>query len=267
MQHYDEGYPASYIPGGAPEWFQRDADADAGAERAEPTDRAYRAPTPTDVYDWQAIEDVDTGPLPQLPEPPDFFREAAPADGRARVNTGMLTRMFDFTGVPDMEEVLRDEELPPEAPEHIPSPDLESDPLDRITHLAALYLRAPVAIITVVDERGRCVRCSVSTSEEWRPLRGIFVESFREHPVALERALTVEDARKHPDLYDNAALRDLNAVALTCAPVSVPYASLHGAFVITDFSHRIWSDAEQRMLAELAELTAYQLDLEHANNL
>ena len=265
MQSYDDGYPASYVPGGSPEWL-RQGEWNS-IEQGGASGSAYRDPARERIYDWRTIEEADTGPLPELPEPPDFFQQAPEDVARARMNTGMLTRIFDLSDVPDLEEVLQEEELPIEEPENIPSPDLETDPLDRITHLAVTTLRTPVAIITVVDEQGRCVRCSVSASEEWQPLRGIFVASFREHPIALEQALTVEDTRKYTDLFENTALRDLNAVALACAPLSVPYASLRGAFVITDFSHRVWSAAERAMLAELAELAAYQLDLEHANEL
>ena len=265
MQRYDDAFTASYMPDGTPPWFPRDEWGSAMPESGPPDD--YRERASERAYEWPAIEDVDTGPLPDLPEPPDYFQEPALDPASARLNTGMLTRLFDLSDVPDLAGALGTDEIALEAPEILPSPDLETDPLDRITHLAVTTLRTPVAIVTVVDEQGRCVRCSVSASEEWQALRGVFVASFREHPIALDHPLTVEDTRKFPDLAENPALRDLNAVALACAPLTVPYVSLRGAFVITDFSHRVWSRSEQAMLAELADLAAYQLDLEHANEL
>ena len=94
---------------------------------------------------------------------------------------------------------------------------LDSPPdeaLDRLTRLAAGLLRAPVALVSLVDDHRQFFKSAVGLPEPWASRRETPLSySFCQHVVATAAPLRVEDAPRHPLGRDNRTVAELGVVA------------------------------------------------------
>ena len=90
---------------------------------------------------------------------------------------------------------------------------LDSPPeeeFDRLTDFTCRLLRAPVALITLVDENRQFFKSSRGLPEPWHTRRETpLSHSFCRHVAHRGAPLVVPDARTHPLVCDNLAIRDL----------------------------------------------------------
>src|SRR5687767_12467813 len=78
------------------------------------------------------------------------------------------------------------------------------EPYDRYTRLAARTLRAPTALISLVDDRRQFFKSAVGLAEPWASKREMPLSySFCKHVVASGHCLAVNDARLMPMLRNN----------------------------------------------------------------
>src|SRR3954454_11857011 len=90
----------------------------------------------------------------------------------------------------------------------------EEAAFDRLTQSAARLLNAPVALISLVDDDRQFFKSSVGLAEPWRSERETpLTHSFCRHTLVSREPLVIEDARAHPLVRDNLAIRDLDVVA------------------------------------------------------
>ena len=81
---------------------------------------------------------------------------------------------------------------------------------DRLTERAARELGVPTAVISLVDDRRQFFKSAVGLDAEVAEQRGTpLSHSFCQHVVHTGTPLRVEDARRHPLVRDNLAVRDL----------------------------------------------------------
>src|SRR3954470_22801482 len=106
---------------------------------------------------------------------------------------------------------------------------------DRLAALAARLLRAPVALVSLVDAERQFFKSCVGLPEPWNSLRQTPVShSFCQHVVTSGEPLIVEDARTHPLVRDNPAVRELGVIAYAGIPLRVPSGQVLGSFCVTD---------------------------------
>ncbi|MDQ3631696.1 MAG: EAL domain-containing protein [Actinomycetota bacterium] len=134
----------------------------------------------------------------------------------------------------------------------------QEERLDRWAEVAAEALNAPVALISLVDDRREFVKSVFGSATEGRELPLIL--SFCQYVVADRQPLAVDDVRGHDALRDSAAVHDLEVVAYVGAPIVVSGQPI-GALCVGEPDPRAWSPAELRLLNNLAQGLGYEVEL------
>jgi two-component system CheB/CheR fusion protein len=145
--------------------------------------------------------------------------------------------------------------------------DTPSEPsFDRLAALAARLLRAPVALVSLVDAGRQFFKSCVGLPEPWNTRRQTpLSHSFCRHVVTSGEPLVVEDARAHPVLKDNLAVRDLGIIAYAGIPLRTASGHVLGSFCVTDTQPRRWSDEELDTLRTLAASVVTELELRRSD--
>lgn len=145
-------------------------------------------------------------------------------------------------------------------------PDSDPEPeFDRLTRLAAKLLRAPTALVSLVDDRRQFFKSAVGLGEPWATLRETpLSHSFCQHAVASREPLVVADARRHPVLKDNLAVSELDVIAYAGVPLVTADAQALGALCVIEGRVREWTAEELELLHELAASAVAEIELRKA---
>ncbi len=141
--------------------------------------------------------------------------------------------------------------------------DTPAEPgFDRLTALAARVLRAPVALVSLVDGDRQFFKSAVGLGEPWASRRETpLSHSFCQHALGRHAPLLVEDARLDPLLRHNLAIPDLGVVAYAGVPLTTGDGRPLGAFCAIDHVPRRWTDDEVEVLRGLAAMAATEIEL------
>jgi GAF domain-containing protein len=135
--------------------------------------------------------------------------------------------------------------------------------LDRIAQMAAGVLNVPVALVSLVDADQQVFGGCVGVAEPWATDRRTpLSHSFCQHAVASREPLVVTDAREHPVLRDNAAIRDLGVIAYAGVPLIDADGYALGTLCVIDHKPRTWSRQELRVLEDLSASAMSEIALE-----
>jgi hypothetical protein len=136
---------------------------------------------------------------------------------------------------------------------------------DRYARIAAEALNAPVALVSLVDEEEQFFKSCLGLPEPWQSRRGTpLSHSFCQHVVASRQPLLVDDAREHPVLKDNLAIRDLNVVAYAGIPLVDSGGQVLGTLCAIDHRPRQWSARQVALLSDLAASVTREIELTRA---
>jgi PAS domain S-box-containing protein len=129
----------------------------------------------------------------------------------------------------------------------------EATPLDRLTRLATRLVKAPVALVSLVDSDRQVFVSAVGLEEPWAS-RGQtpLTHSFCQYVVTDKAPLVITDARTDGRLCGNLAIPDLNVIAYAGFPLRSPDGHVLGSFCAIDGRPRQWSDEEIEILEDLA---------------
>jgi len=131
---------------------------------------------------------------------------------------------------------------------------------DSLTRVAARVLQAPVALVSLVDSDRQFFKSCLGLPEPWASRRGTpLSHSFCMRAVAAREPLIVEDARKHPVLRDNPAIRDLGVVAYAGIPLMSEDSEPLGTLCVIDNVPRHWKPEETALLTEIADAVSAQI--------
>jgi PAS domain S-box-containing protein len=146
--------------------------------------------------------------------------------------------------------------------------DTRAEPgFDRLTRLAAKLLRAPVALVSLVDHDRQFFKSSVCLSGPWEPGgQTPLTHSFCKHVVTSGRPLIIEDARRDPLVSDNLAVSELGVVAYAGIPLITSTGQALGSFCAIDERPRSWTADEIDMLEDLAASVVTEMELRLAVN-
>jgi hypothetical protein len=124
--------------------------------------------------------------------------------------------------------------------------------LDRIVSLAAAAIRAPIAMITMVDADRQVCRSATGLPAAWPVVSeapGAY--SFCRQTVAYGETLAITDARRHPMVRSHPATAR-GVVAYLGTPIVVDGQHALGTLCVMEQSPREWTAADRHLLEELA---------------
>jgi GAF domain-containing protein len=132
-----------------------------------------------------------------------------------------------------------------------------NEQLDFMIRVASVILHVPMAVLSIVDKHRQFFKSQVGIREPWASARETpLSHSFCQWVVAANDDLAVEDARKHPGLRSNLAIRDIGIIAYAGSPVFSKQGPALGSFCAMDSQPRKWEPADLdslRCFAKMAE--------------
>jgi hypothetical protein len=130
-----------------------------------------------------------------------------------------------------------------------PDPGLET-----LARLCAKLLDVPVALISLVDPDRQFFAASCGLPEPWGGERQTRrAPSFCQHVVSSRQPFVVSDAREHPLVRDNLAIRDLGVIAYAGIPLTTRDDDVLGSFCAIDRKPRVWTKADLDVLRDFAQ--------------
>jgi hypothetical protein len=140
--------------------------------------------------------------------------------------------------------------------------DSEPDPrFDGLARVAAHALHAPVALVSLVDRDRQFFKSCIGLPEPWASQRGTPLSlSFCQHAIAARRPLIVDDAREHPTLRDNLAIREMDIIAYAGIPLIGEDGQAIGTLCVIDHRPRQWHADETALLEEVASAVVAQIE-------
>ena len=142
---------------------------------------------------------------------------------------------------------------------------LDSGPeeaFDRLSRLAASLLDAPLAFVTVVDDRRSYWKSCIGLDPAEFPDRELPVEeSLCQHGVGAPEAFVVGDTRADPRTRDLAPVVSMGVNAWASVPVVSPEGLHLGSFCVGDLRPRAWTADELRTLETLADAVSGEIAL------
>lgn len=133
---------------------------------------------------------------------------------------------------------------------------------DRLARLAAHVLHAPVALVSLVDEDRQFFKSCLGLPEPWASRReSPLTHSFCQHAVASREPLLVTDAREHPVLRDNLAIRDMGVIAYAGIPLIDHHGHALGTLCVIDSQPRHWTSHQIELLADIAASVVTEISL------
>lgn len=127
------------------------------------------------------------------------------------------------------------------------------DAYDRLTRLAARLLGAPTAALTLIDRDRQYSKSRVGMADG-QPREVPLSESFCQWVVAGREPMAIEDARTHPVLRHNAAVRHMGVTAYAGIPVMSVDGQALGALCVVDSRPRAWTQTQLDTLTDLTHL-------------
>lgn len=126
---------------------------------------------------------------------------------------------------------------------------------DRITRLVTRLLDAPTALLSLVDKDRQVFKSLIGLPEPWASERQTpLSHSFCQWVVSGRDQIAVDDARLHPVLRSNAAIKDLGVIAYAGVPVWSDDGHALGSLCAIDAKPRAWTRAELDLLASLTRV-------------
>ena len=125
---------------------------------------------------------------------------------------------------------------------------------DRLTRLAARLLGAPVAMISLVDDRHQFLKACVGAPMPFSGTRTMPLRhSLCRLVVEASAPLSIGDARVHPLVRDHDAVGELGVVAYLGTPLLGPDGQTIGTLCVIDIVARNWSERDLGILDAVAE--------------
>lgn len=120
---------------------------------------------------------------------------------------------------------------------------------DELTSLAAQLLDAPLAFVTVVDDRRSFWKSAHGVRDAMRS--SSVSDSFCQYVIELGSELMVGDVEHHPTTAQNPSIASMGVKAWAGCPVVLDGQTL-GTFCVVDRRARDWTDRDRQILRTLA---------------
>src|SRR5262245_46881368 len=154
---------------------------------------------------------------------------------------------------PDHQTILRDLDRH----DHTPEPSF-----DRLTRLAATMMRAPIVLLSLLDDSHQTLLSGVGLPADWAPPRTLaWSLPFCQQILATHMPLAIPDARGHPFVATDALLVSLAVAAYAGVPLVVPEGVAIGTLCAIDTAPRAWTDDDMTALQDIAASAASEIAL------
>lgn len=135
---------------------------------------------------------------------------------------------------------------------------------DRLTALAAQKLDAPVSVITLIDKDRQYFKSTFGMGPPLCEVRqNPLSHSFCQHVVAVGEKLLVRDAREHPLVQTNPAVKEMGVIAYAGVPLTDSRNRSFGSLCVFDFKPRDWSNGDISVLKTLAAQVMTEIETRH----
>ena len=132
---------------------------------------------------------------------------------------------------------------------------------DRLTRVACRVLRAPVGLVSLVDQDRQFFKSCVGLPEPFASSRQTPVShSFCQHVVATGKPLIVENAHTTPLVQLNPAVEEMGIVAYAGIPLVTSDGHAIGSFCVIDHRPRSWTFDDIETLQELAGCVMHEIE-------
>jgi formate hydrogenlyase transcriptional activator len=132
---------------------------------------------------------------------------------------------------------------------------------DRLTRIATVVLRVPVALVTLLDSDRHFFKSQFGLSEPLASTRETpLTRSFCKHVVGSCEALIVPDVRTHP-LFRHRPVGEGSVIAYAGVPLVTSEGFALGTFCVVDWHPHEWTGEEIDVLRVLAASTMAEIDL------
>jgi PAS domain S-box-containing protein len=136
---------------------------------------------------------------------------------------------------------------------------------DRLTRLASRLVRAPIALVTLIDEDRQFFLSCVGLPEPLSLKRQTPLSySLCKHLVATDEPLIISDLREHPVLAKDEALQSFGIAAYAGIPLRTATGHVLGSFCVLDIVPRDWTHEQIEMLTTLANSAISEIELRSA---
>jgi len=127
------------------------------------------------------------------------------------------------------------------------------EPFDRLARLASTLLDAPLAFVTVVDDRRSFWKSCIGVDATDLAERQNQVEqSFCQYVIGTQEPLIVDDAARDPRTRGNPSIAAMGVAAWAGFPVHSPDGQVLGTFCVVDTRVRAWSERDVNVLSTLS---------------
>jgi PAS domain S-box-containing protein len=131
---------------------------------------------------------------------------------------------------------------------------------DRLARLTCRLLQAPTALISLVTADRQVLMGAHGLPEPWVSSRqSPLSHSICQHVVSGKVPIIIADARSHPLVRDNSAVRELLAVAYLGVPLLGPDGEILGAVCAMDSTPRDWSEDDIETLSVLSQAVTSEI--------
>ena len=134
---------------------------------------------------------------------------------------------------------------------------------DRVTGLICQLMKVDISLVSLVDGSRQYFKSRCGLPDKLSGLTGTpLSHSFCQHVVIHDKALMVGDARLHPLVRDNLAVRDLNVIAYLGVPLHFS-SERHviGSLCAIHSAPRNWTEGDRQALEEFAKIVENAIEL------
>lgn len=141
--------------------------------------------------------------------------------------------------------------------------DVEQVPaLKRAARLVKTALDAPVALVTLVDDRRQYFAGHAGAEALWGPIRETpLSQSYCRYVVSSEDRIIVPDATQHVIFRDHPGHTELGIVAYAGVPIRTSDGFVVGALCAIDTRPRSWSARDLAILVDSVQWVSEEIDL------
>ncbi|WP_449061531.1 ATP-binding protein [Planomonospora algeriensis] len=137
--------------------------------------------------------------------------------------------------------------------------------LDRVTRLAARWLQAPVAMVSLIEVDRQVVISTSGPAEPWQAEHNPLSQSLCRYIVADDMPLTVADARADARWCAVTAVAGGQLAAYAGMPLRTSGGQVLGALCVIDSVPRQWSTEQLGLLEDLAAMVVAEIEVRLAH--
>ncbi len=137
----------------------------------------------------------------------------------------------------------------------------KSDAFDRLANLAARFVGAPIAMVTLLDDTHLHALSGVGPPDLATSGRAPVKDTFCQHVVASTEPLIVDDAREHDLTKGLAVVKSGKVLAYAGIPLKLPSGDVLGTLCVAGDTPRAWKPEEISVLEDLAQSVVTEIEM------